>query len=94
MGLPYVTLAGRPSVGRIGSAILQGMGRPEWIAQSEDEYIDKVVALATDTPALAQLRAGLRGEMQASRLMDEAGFAAKVEQAYQQMLQIWVDKQA
>ncbi|MDB5896292.1 MAG: putative O-linked N-acetylglucosamine transferase, family, partial [Rhodoferax sp.] len=31
MGIPFVTLAERPSVGRIGSAILQGLGRPEWI---------------------------------------------------------------
>jgi predicted O-linked N-acetylglucosamine transferase (SPINDLY family) len=91
MGLPYVTLAGRPSVGRIGSAILHGLGREQWIASSEQEYVDKVVELASDTAALAQLRAGLRQQMQGSKLMDEAGFAGKVEQAYAQMFQRWVD---
>ena len=90
MGLPYVTLADRPSVGRIGSAILHGLGRPEWIAQTEAEYVDKVVALASDLPALARLRATLRGQMQASPLMDEPGFARQVEQAYGQMFARWV----
>ena len=89
MGLPFVTLEGRPSVGRIGSSILHGVGHPEWIAQSEDEYIDKVVALAADLPALAQLRATLRGQMQASVLMDEARFARAVEAAYQDMFARW-----
>ncbi len=89
MGVPYVTLAGRPSVGRLGSSILQGLGRPQWIADSEEAYIDKVVALASDLPALAALRAGLRGEMQASRLMDAPAFARAVEQAYGQMFASW-----
>ena len=94
MGLPYVTLAGRPSVGRIGSAILHGLGRPEWIASTENEYVDKVVALASDLPALARLRAGLRAQMQASQLMDEERFTRKVEQAYGQMFERWATRTA
>jgi predicted O-linked N-acetylglucosamine transferase (SPINDLY family) len=89
MGLPFVSLAGRPSVGRIGSAILHGVGHPEWIADSEDDYVEKVLALAADLPALAHLRANLRAQMQASRLMDEAGFARTVEAAYQDMFTRW-----
>ena len=85
MGLPYVTLAGRPSVGRLGSSILVGMGHPEWIAQTEDEYVEIAVKLASDLPRLAALRASLRGEMRASALMDEASFARKVEAAYREM---------
>jgi len=90
MGLPYVTLADRPGVGRIGSAILHGLGHPEWIAQTEAEYVEKVVALGSDLPTLAQLRATLRSQMQASPLMDEPGFARQVEQAYGQMFARWV----
>ncbi len=70
---------------------MQGLGHPEWIATSEEEYVDKVVGLASDTKALAQQRATLRGQMQQSKLMDEAGFAGKVELAYAQMFQRWVD---
>lgn len=89
MGLPYVTLASRPSVGRLGSSILHGVGHPEWIAQTEAEYVERAVALASDLPRLAQLRAGLRAEMQASALMDEVGFARKVEAAYRAMFARW-----
>jgi protein O-GlcNAc transferase len=89
MGVPYVTLAGRPSVGRLGSSVLIGVGHPEWIARSEDEYADIAVALASDLPALAALRAGLRAQMQASAVMDEPGFARKAEAAYREMFSRW-----
>ena len=90
MGIPFVTLAGRPSVGRLGSSILHGAGHPEWIADSEDAYVEIAVALAADLPRLAQWRATLRAELQASPLMDEAGFARKVEAAYREMFARWV----
>ncbi len=32
LGVPFVTLAGRASVGRMGCAILSGLGRPEWVS--------------------------------------------------------------
>jgi predicted O-linked N-acetylglucosamine transferase (SPINDLY family) len=89
MGLPFVTLAGRPSVGRLGAGILEGIGHPEWIAQNEDEYIEKVVALATDIDSLAQIRSQLRSQMEASPLMDEVGFTRQVENAYRAMFKHW-----
>ncbi|WP_454668709.1 O-linked N-acetylglucosamine transferase family protein [Achromobacter kerstersii] len=94
MGVPYVTLADRPSVGRIGSSVLHGIGHPEWIAQSEEEYIQKVVTLASDLPALARVRASLRSDMQASPLMDEPAFARKFEAALTGMFTNWCESQA
>ncbi len=93
MGVPFVTLAGRPSVGRLGSSILAGVGHPEWIARSEEEYIEKAVALATNLPKLAAIRAGLREEMHHSPLMDETGFARRVESAYRGMFTRWANGQ-
>jgi predicted O-linked N-acetylglucosamine transferase (SPINDLY family) len=93
MGVPYITLAGRPSVGRIGSSVLEGVGHPEWIAGTEEEYVEKAVALAEDLPGLAALRAGLRQEMQAGPLMDEPAFARKVEGAYRGMFEKWAHTQ-
>ena len=91
MGLPFVSLAGTPSMGTQGASVLTAVGHPEWIAHSEDEYVDKLVALASDLPALATIRAGLRQEMQASALMDEPGFARDVEDAYFAMFQKWAE---
>lgn len=94
MGVPYVTLADRPSVGRIGGSVLQGIGHPEWIARNEEEYVQKVVALARDLPALARIRAQLRSDMQASPLMDEPAFARKFEAALCGMFNTWCEIQA
>lgn len=87
LGIPYVTLAGRPSVGRLGASVLEGLGRPEWIANTEDEYIQKVVELASKLDELSLLRQTIREEMKNSLLMDEIGFAKSVERAYRQMWQ-------
>ena len=46
-------------------------------------------ALAEDLAKLAALRAGLRDEMKVSPLMDEPGFARKVEAAYREMWTRW-----
>lgn len=94
MGVPFVTLAARPSVGRIGSMMLAGAGHDEWIADSEDDYIDKAVALASDLEQLARIRAGLRGELEAGPWRDEAGFARRVEQAYREMWRRWCADEA
>ena len=89
MGVPFITLAGRPSVGKLGVSILVNAGHPEWIAASEEAYVDKAVALAADLPKLAEARARLRPEMEGSPLMDEAGYVRKVEAAYQEMWRRW-----
>ena len=48
MGNPFITYSNRPSVGKIGASILTSLGHPEWIATSEEEYVEKAVALASD----------------------------------------------
>ena len=88
MGVPFISLADRPSVGRIGATVLQGIGHPEWLAATEDEYVEKAVLLATDLHKLAQIRSTLRGEMEASVLMNEPAFALSVEAAYRE---IWMN---
>jgi predicted O-linked N-acetylglucosamine transferase (SPINDLY family) len=94
LGVPFVTLAGRPSVGTLGSAILHGVGHPEWIAQTEAQYVEIATNLAADLPKLAATRAGLRAEMQAGPLMDEAGFARRVEAAYRGMFEQWLSSES
>lgn len=94
MGLPFVSLAGVPSMGTLGASVLSAIGHPEWIAHTESEYVDKLVALASDLPELARIRSNLRSQMQASALMDEEGFARDVEDAYAQMFARWCAEQA
>jgi len=89
MGVPILTLASRPPVGRIGTTLMINLGLPEWVAESQEEYIGKACTLAQNTQALAQLRAGMRERMQNSPLMDGPGFARGVEAAYRVMFEKW-----
>ena len=89
LGVPFVTLAARPPVGRIGAAYLTALGHPEWIAATEEEYVAKAVALARDPVRLVASRAALRAELEASPLMDEVGFAGALERAYRAMWRRW-----
>jgi predicted O-linked N-acetylglucosamine transferase (SPINDLY family) len=93
MGIPYITLADRPGVGRIGSSILHGIGHPEWIARSEEEYLDKAVLLTEDINGLEILRKNLRNQMETGHLMDHEGFTGQVENAYRSMFEIWLKKE-
>ena len=85
MGNPFITYSNRPSVGKIGASILTTLGHPEWIATSEQEYVEKAVALASDPQKLSTIRQNLRAEMEASPLMDQKGFVRELEEAYQAM---------
>jgi protein O-GlcNAc transferase len=85
MGVPALTLAGRPPLGRIGTTFMCNIGLPEWVAYSEEEYIDKAVAFALDVPMRVKLRIGMRARMLGSELMNGASFARGVESAYRTM---------
>jgi len=87
MGVPALTLAGRPPLGRIGTSFVTNIGLPQWVAYSEQEYIDKACAFAGDPQGLALLRSGMRARMLNSPLMDGRRFARSVEAGYRVMWQ-------
>ena len=66
MGNPFITFSNRPGVGKIGSSILSALGHSEWVATSEDEYIQKAVNLASDIEKTEYIRSSLRQEMEQS----------------------------
>ena len=85
MGNPFITFSNRPGVGKIGSSILCTLGHSEWVATSEEEYIQKAVNLASDIEKLNIIRGSLRKKMEQSPIMDHKGFVKKLEKAYKQM---------
>ncbi|MBS0373549.1 MAG: tetratricopeptide repeat protein [Proteobacteria bacterium] len=82
MGVPVVTRVGRTPVGRGGLSQLAQLGLSELAAASDEAFVATAVALATDLPRLAALRAGLRARLEASPLMDAPRFARAIEAAY------------
>jgi predicted O-linked N-acetylglucosamine transferase (SPINDLY family) len=88
-GVPVVTLAGRPTVGRFGAAILHAAGLDDWVADTQDAYVARTVAAATDLDALATLRSALRPRLEMSPLLDAAGLAHAFEQAIRGLWDVW-----
>jgi protein O-GlcNAc transferase len=81
-GVPVISLAGRPSVGRFGAMILHAVGMDEWVASDVDSYVSLAVAAASDLTKLALIRAGLRPRVAASPLCDASDLARHVEAVY------------
>ena len=89
MGAPVITLKGDRMASRMTASMLDAIGRPEWIANSEAEYIDKVVALARDVEQRKMLRSSQRDRMARSSLCDAKDLAATLENAYVEMFKRW-----
>ena len=92
MGTPVLSLPGTRSVSRSASSILAVLGLTDWIAATPEDYVARALAFAADGAALARLRGSLRSRMQASPLMDEAGFARAMEALYRQAWRTWCAK--
>ncbi len=75
MGVPVVAIFGETFASRCSLSHLSTIGLTETVASTADEYVEIAVALASDLPRLAGLRAGLRGRMAASPLCDGKRFA-------------------
>jgi protein O-GlcNAc transferase len=90
MGVPLVTLEGEMFSSRMGMGILKSMGKPEWIAQSADEYVAIAVRLAEDHEALDQIRMSVRPLMERSPVMNEALHAREFGTALRRMWHEWL----
>lgn len=86
MGVPMVTMWGERMISRTSASFLTNLGWTDCIAYSEQEYIDKAVALVTtDRERLAILRATARERLRASPIM--AGYVEAVEAIYRELWQ-------
>lgn len=94
MGVPVVTLAGRQMIHRMTASMLDSIGHREWIAETEDDYVAKVVALARDVEQRRSLRHGQRDRVRNSPLCDAAGLARSLEDAYEAMFDVWCQRKS
>ena len=89
MGTPVVTLSGRDYVSRMSTSVLANLEMHECIAATEDDYVRRAVALASDLPRLRELRTGLRARFSNSHLMNARLFTTRLEEAYRAMWTRW-----
>jgi predicted O-linked N-acetylglucosamine transferase (SPINDLY family) len=85
MGVPVVALLGPSVSGRGAAAILSSLGLQDWVADSEDTYLALAKRKASDIPALAELRRGLRPLMAGSPAADSSQYTRAVEAAYREV---------
>lgn len=91
MGVPVVTLVGKCHAQNVGASLLTQIGYESWICNTEKEYIDAAIALASDLPALAKIRNNLRGRME--RAHNGKTFTRGIEQVYRMCWEDYVDFQ-
>jgi predicted O-linked N-acetylglucosamine transferase (SPINDLY family) len=89
-----IHLLGDHAGSRFAASLLHAIGRDEWIAHSEGEYIQKTVVLAKDLDSRKRLRAIQRETMAHSPLCDAQGLARALEDAYTGMFQNWHSSQS
>ncbi|PIF16274.1 putative O-linked N-acetylglucosamine transferase (SPINDLY family) [Acidovorax sp. 30] len=94
MGVPLVTMDGDSLRSRMGVGSLAYLGRNEWIARDQDEYLRIAANLASDVDVLNQTRLGLREETESSVLMREDVFVAEFGHALRKMWMHWLAESA
>ncbi len=82
LGVPVVSVADRPSVGRFGASILGAVGLSDWVAPNVEAYVALAAAKARDLGSLVKLRANLRRQIETSPLRDGKGLARDMEAAF------------
>jgi protein O-GlcNAc transferase len=82
MGVPVLALAGDVGASRMGVSVLSAAGLADWVAADEAAYVQAAQRWSSELGALAELRDGLRVQLQRSALCDGPTLAAEVEDAY------------
>ncbi|CAE6691070.1 hypothetical protein [Candidatus Nitrotoga fabula] len=86
MGVPVLTLRGDRFLSHLGESIAINAGQSNWIAQDQDDYVNKAVAFASDLQGLATIRKTLRDRVLQTPLFDNKRFARNFREALVGML--------
>lgn len=86
MGVPVLSLADRPPLGRFGAELLPQVGLADWVCADVEAYVAKAVEAATDLASLSRIRASLRERLRSSGLCDIGSLVGDLEDAYTQMM--------
>jgi predicted O-linked N-acetylglucosamine transferase (SPINDLY family) len=91
MGIPLVTRVGQQFAARNSYAFLTNVGVTEGIASSAEEYVDWGVRFGTDEALRQKVVWKLRQSRHTSPLWDAQKFVREMENAYDQMWQIYLE---
>lgn len=86
MGVPVITLQGDCFLSHNGETLAHNSKQSHWIAQNEQDYVQKAKFYASDLVLLAKTRSDLRDQILASPLFNAPRFARNFEAA---MMGLW-----
>lgn len=92
MGVPTVTRTNPYPAGRVGAQINGLLGLGELVADDDEAYITRAVALAKDEERLSEIRRSLRGKLGSSPICDGPAFARGFEKAMREAWAAWCVK--
>jgi protein O-GlcNAc transferase len=84
-GLPVLTRIGQTFAGRVAASLLNAVGLPELIADSEEAYENAALALANDPIKLGEIRRKLEVNRVKTALFNTQLFTRRLEEAYETM---------
>jgi len=82
MGVPLVAIRGGCTAARMSASILKGLGSPDWIAETPEQFAVIVAGLCADLPALRASKQELRSMVLASPLFDCEDLCRRLEEAF------------
>ncbi|MBK5119776.1 tetratricopeptide repeat protein [Burkholderia sp. R-69980] len=91
MGVPTLTIAGKTMASRAATAWLAHSGLDTFAAEDADDFVAKGVKLASDIPALANIRTALRERCMQSPPFQPEVVAKSLSRAFRTMWQRWCD---
>jgi protein O-GlcNAc transferase len=84
-GLPVLTLMGESFASRVAGSLLNAIGLPQLITQSQEEFEAMAIELATNPQKLASIRGNLANNRLSAPLFDTPLFTKHLESAYLRM---------
>jgi predicted O-linked N-acetylglucosamine transferase (SPINDLY family) len=88
-GLPVLTLIGKSFASRVAASLLNAIGLPELITNTQEEYEALAIELAINPQNLEDTRVKLANNRLTTPLFDTPIFAKNLETAYIQMMDLY-----
>jgi predicted O-linked N-acetylglucosamine transferase (SPINDLY family) len=84
-GLPVLSLIGQSFAGRVAASLLNAIGVPELIVNSQEDYERLAIQLARNTETLLRIREKLNNNRLKTPLFDSELFTRNLEDVYMKM---------
>jgi predicted O-linked N-acetylglucosamine transferase (SPINDLY family) len=87
VGVPVLTFMGQSFASRVAASLLNAIGLPELITNSQEEYVALAIELATNSKKLTDIKLKLTNNRETTPLFNTPLFTKNIETAYIKMME-------